>query len=241
MNLPQTQPAPTVSGVQQIPLDQKVLDGSRSRRRRLTDLPVFGQGMSVGGSAPATAPSRTIDGVVALLAYPDPGIVVGQLPEYSGDGDRDRVGGVQTEEPDAGIAPLPVNIGADVDLFEVRQARHRRRPEGTNSPHRKRYQPYIGLTLEDIDCQTVGQQPLNRVRRDGPMNKKKVAPELTHDAPYTDWLLGRANAVDQGVAVGGTGTGACGGICGGIVGAFGCGAAGITALPGASTAVGGAT
>ena len=90
---------------------------------------------------------------------------------------------IERVEPHARHTRPVMQIGAQIHLHEIRDARHRGQKARTDIPHEKWHDTEIRLAAEGIDEQPLRQRRLNRRRGILPVQEKQIAPLLKHHRP----------------------------------------------------------
>ena len=95
------------------------------------------------------------------------------------------------KKPDAGRATaFRDDVGADIQLEEIRKAGKGREKPGSDSTHEKRDDADEGISAVGIDFQPFRQPRLEDIHVALPMEKEKPAPRLVHDLSPARGLAG---------------------------------------------------
>ena len=87
---------------------------------------------------------------------------------------------IEGEEPDAGVARVVVDVGAEVQFVEPREPRQRRKADGADALHEKRNDAEVGLAREGIDVKSGGEVCGDHFRFGLPVEKAEAGPALFH-------------------------------------------------------------
>jgi len=172
-------------GVEQIALGQEVFEGSGYRRPdRAADLPAD-QVRSWKRRGPAPDPGiengrRLVGRSGPFSLQKHPCTVIGEMKETSGQPDRNRVSGVEAEEPDPGISTVNVNIRSDIGLMEAGQPCDGRQAGGADTRHGEGYQAHVGLALEKVEFQLPRNQRADQLGGKCPVQEQQLPPVLPH-------------------------------------------------------------
>src|SRR4029453_4110054 len=127
------------------------------------------------------ASGREMDRSMVLLhahARPKEREAQGQACSEDGKGIR----GLEREEPDPRHT-LHMHVRAHVELMRLAQHGQRGKEEGPHPPHGEGRHAHPGSALEGVKAQPGGEQRLQKLCRNGPMQKEQLAPPLIHDWP----------------------------------------------------------
>ncbi|BCU78482.1 hypothetical protein [Luteolibacter sp. LG18] len=118
------------------------------------------------------------------------GVLVGEVEEAAGDLDGERLVAIERMEPDAGRAVVVVDVGADVQLQEPRDAGHGREAGGADALHVEGHDAKPSGARVGIDVQAGRELCLEHGHRHGPMEEEEAGPPLPHRGeagrPFTD-------------------------------------------------------
>jgi len=118
--------------------------------------------------------------MVLLQAHARPKVGEAQGQACSEDGQCIR--GIEREEPDPWHT-LHMYVRAHVELMRLTQHGKRGKEDGPNPPHGEGRHAHPGPALEGVEAQPGGDQRLQKLCRNGPMQKKQLAPRLIHGRP----------------------------------------------------------
>ena len=138
---------------------------------------------------------RVVRMVRGLTLQEHPGVIIRKVEEGPGQGDRQPVGRVEAEEPDAGVAALAVDVGPHVRLVEVRYPTEGWEPDWPDAFHGEWHQSDVGCSLEQVELELRGHERAHEVGADRPVQEEEFPPALAHDRSPIG-LAGGAEAVD---------------------------------------------
>src|SRR3712207_3978981 len=165
--------APAVRGVEAVALGQELFERPGPALGRLPHGAVAGSELRprrppVGAQAPVAY-------LVSLTATGHLGVEVRQAEGGAGEADGHRACGVQREEPDAGLAPGR-DVGADIQLREVREGGDARQEAWAHAAHAKRRDAQPGAAVEGVEAEGGWYETPERLLRDGPVREEEVVP-----------------------------------------------------------------
>ncbi len=113
-------------------------------------------------------------------------IAIGEVESETRHDGGEEVGSIEGEEPDGGLA-LVGDVGAHVDLGEIRRRGNGRQTPDAQVLHLERYEPHVCLVVEEVELNSeipemLGQEPSYNVGVEGPVGEQKISPLLCHDA-----------------------------------------------------------
>ena len=127
---------------------------------------------------------RGLGGLRSGLALQEhPRVVVGQVEQASGQVHGDRVGRIEAEEPDAGVAVRQADVGPHVGFVEAREPPDGGESDRPHSGHGERDQADVGRPVKQVQLQLGGDEAAQGLGRKRPVHEEQVAPFLPHDRP----------------------------------------------------------
>ena len=119
-----------------------------------------------------------VDGVAGGAVHV--GVAVGEVEEASGDLDGEGIGCVEGEEPDAGVARVVVDVGADVEFLKFGEPGEGGEEARPDAGHEEGDDAEVGFVLEGIDGEAGGEEGLEGVDGEFPVEEEEVVPALIH-------------------------------------------------------------
>jgi len=162
-------------GVEAIALREPVLQSTLASAYYRGDRSVGGRKLARSGSRVCTL-AMVMDSIALLLALYLRAIVR-QVKKGARKRDSQRVSGIQAEEVDTGDA-VHHDIGAYIDLKELRQSRNQGRPAGTRIANAKRHDADPGLPLERVKCKGLWHKCAQLAWSNGPVGEEQLVPAL---------------------------------------------------------------
>lgn len=124
---------------------------------------------------------------------------VGQVEERPRSPDGDGLIAVERVEPNAVSTSRVPDVGPDVQLRKVADARDRRAEPRPNRMHEERYDRQPGIAPERVDEETLGQGALDVDGIPAPMEEGELSPSLVHDVRAIRELAGCQQGVGDGL------------------------------------------
>ena len=181
------------SGVreQRIPFDQEKFE----RARFDLGTGVIGRVNETRFAAFAAPPGIILDRSIRLNSRGHGRVLVRQMKQRPRRSNRDRLIAILRLTPHSRPARVIVNVGADVQLQKLSQARNARESSWPDLLHKERHDAEPGRTFEGIDREPRRERPLHH--RDGktPMQKKQMRPGLSHHTDLRGPLTHRESLI----------------------------------------------